>query len=201
MPAATAACSMRRWLRTNVRSGSIPHVVTSVAQTFLLLGQWERALAVDRSEPSIARPSALYQMGRIDEALAMIRPFAQRDLHPQLRTALDIMISAFESRWEDVIANIRRLVDSNFTDPEGFFHWAGALAVAGDRDGALEMLERTVEAGFYPASAFISFPNLDPLRSASDFRHIVRRAEERHREALDAFRAADGPQLLGLPAV
>ena len=104
-----------------------PAVVTSVAQTFLLLGQWERALAVDRSEPSIARPSALYQMGRIDEALAMIRPFAQRDLHPQLRTALDIMIAAFESRWEDVIANIRRLVDANFHDPEGFFHWAGAL--------------------------------------------------------------------------
>jgi len=34
-----------------------------------------------------------------------------------------------------------------------------------------------------------------------DFRHIVRRAEERQREALDAFRAADGPQLLGLPSV
>ena len=33
------------------------------------------------------------------------------------------------------------------------------------------------------------------------FRHIVRRAEERHREAVDAFRAADGPQLLGLPNV
>ena len=111
------------------------------------------------------------------------------------------MIAAFESRWEDVIANIRTLVDSDFTDPEGFFHWAGALAMAGDRDGALEMLERTVEAGFYPASAFISFPNLDPLRTASDFRHIVRRAEERHREALDAFRAADGPQLLGLPSM
>jgi eukaryotic-like serine/threonine-protein kinase len=178
-----------------------PAVVTSVAQTFLLLGQWERALAVDRSEPSIARPSALYQMGRIDEALEMIRPFATRDLHPQLRTALNIMVAAFESRWEDVISHIRTLVVSNFTDPEGFFHWAGALAMAGDRDGALDMLERTVEAGFYPVSAFISYPNLDALRTASDFRHIVRRAEERHREALDAFRAADGPQLLGLPSV
>ena len=73
--------------------------------------------------------------------------------------------------------------------------------MAGDRDGALEMLERTVEAGFYPASALVSYPNLDPLRTTSDFRHIVHRAEERHREALEAFRAADGPQLLGLPSV
>ncbi|HEY6614199.1 MAG TPA: hypothetical protein VIZ32_06750, partial [Vicinamibacterales bacterium] len=59
--------------------------------------------------------------------------------------------------------------------------------------------ERSVEAGFYPASALVSYPNLDPLRATSDFRNIVRRAEERQREALDAFRAADGPQLLGLP--
>jgi len=174
-------------------------VSTSVAQTFLLMGQWQRAFDVDRSEPSIARPSALHQLGRVDEALAMIRPFVTKDLHPQLRTALDIMISAFEERWEDVIAHVRGLVDRAFRDPEGFFHWAGALALAGDRDGALELLERSVEAGFYPASALVSYPNLDPLRATSDFRNIVRRAEERQREALDAFRAADGPQLLGLP--
>jgi hypothetical protein len=88
---------------------------------------------------------------------------------------------------------------SGFVDPEGFFHWAGALAVAGDKDGALELLERAVEIGFYPASALVSYPNLDSLRTMSDFRLIVRRAEERQREALEAFRAADGPQLLGLP--
>jgi hypothetical protein len=45
------------------------------------------------------------------------------------------------------------------------------------------------------------YPNLDPLRATPDFRHIVRRAEERQREALDAFRAADGPHLLGLPSM
>jgi hypothetical protein len=92
-------------------------------------------------------------------------------------------------------------LDTGFSDPEGFFHWAGALAVAGDRDGALELLERSVEAGFYPASALASYPNLDPLRATADFRHIVRRAEERQREALDAFRDADGPRLLGLPSL
>ena len=178
-----------------------PSVATSVAQTFLLMGEWERSLAVDRSEPSISRPSALYQLGRVDEALAMIRPLASRALHPKLRTAFDIMIAAFESRWDDAVHHVRSLVDSGSADPEGFFHWAGVLALAGDRDGALEMLERTVEAGFYPASALVSYPNLDPLRTTADFRHIVRRAEERQREALDAFRAADGPQLLGLPNV
>ena len=38
---------------------------------------------------------------------------------------------------------------------------------------------------------------IDPLRAAPDFRHMVKRAEERQREALDAFRDAGGPQFLG----
>ena len=178
-----------------------PGVATSIAQTFLLTGEWERALAVDRSDPSIARPTALYMLGRTEEAIAMIRPLTKRDLHPQLRTALEMMIAAFESRWEEVIRHARYMIDSGFVDPEGFFHWSGALAVAGDKDGALELLERTVEAGFYPATAFVSYPNLDPLRTTPDFRHIVRRAEERQREALEAFRIAGGPQLLGVSNV
>jgi hypothetical protein len=64
-----------------------------------------------------------------------------------------------------------------------------------------QLLDRTVEAGFYPATAFVNYPNLDPLRTTSDFRHIVRRAEERQRAALEAFRIAGGPQLLGLSNV
>jgi TolB-like protein len=179
-----------------------PALITSVAQTFLLVNDWDRALAVDRSMPSIARPTALYQLGRADEAVASIRAFLDKPgLHPQLKTAFETMTAAFESRWEAVLRYTRILAESPFTDPEGFFHWAGALAMAGDRDGALELLERSIEAGFYPASALASYPNLDPLRATPDFRHIVRRAEERHREALGAFRAADGPQLLGLPNV
>jgi len=176
-----------------------PAVATSVAQTFVLTGEWERAVATDRGAISIAPPTALYQLGRIDEALAMVRSMIREDLHPQLRTALEMMIAVFEARWDDVIRHTRWLMDSAFVDPEGFFHWAGALAMAGDKEGALELLERTVEGGYYPASAFVSYPNLDPIRTTSDFRHIVRRAEERHHEAHEAFRAADGPQLLGLP--
>jgi tetratricopeptide (TPR) repeat protein len=177
-----------------------PAVITSVPQTLLLMGEWERTIEVDRSEVSISRPTALYHLGRSDEALAELQSLVKRDLHPQLRVALELMIAAFESRWDVVIGHVRTLLDSGFADPEGLFHWAGAIAIAGDREGALDILERSVEAGFYPASAFISYPNLDPLRALPDFRHIVRRAEERQREALEAFRTADGPQLVGLPS-
>jgi hypothetical protein len=167
----------------------------------MLTGEWERVLVVDRSEPSISRPTALFLLGRVDEALGLVRPLLQKDLHPQLRLALTVMAAAFESKWDEVIESIHCLDHSGFFDPEGLFHWAGALAMAGDREGGLDMLERTVEGGFYPSSAFVTYPNLDPLRAMPDFRHIVRRAEERQRKALEAFRSAGGPQLLGLSHV
>jgi hypothetical protein len=39
------------------------------------------------------------------------------------------------------------------------------------------------------------------VRAGADFRHLVARADERQREALEAFRAADGARVLGLPQV
>jgi len=176
-----------------------PAVITSVPETFLLMGEWERAVEVDLREPSVTMPPALYFLGRTNEALQKLRPFMTRSLHPQLRTAIGIWIAAFESRWEDMVQLIRDLIDTGFSDPEGFFHWAGVLAIAGEQDSALEMLERAIEGGFYPVSALATYPHLDPLRGAPDFRHIVRRAEERQSEAQNAFRNAGGPQLLGLP--
>jgi len=99
-----------------------------------------------------------------------------------------------------VIVHTRRVIDSGFADAEVFYHWAAALAVAGDHDGALGLLERSIDGGFYPVSALARDRRFDALRSAPDFSQIFRRAEQLQREALETFRASDGPRLLGLPA-
>lgn len=91
------------------------------------------------------------------------------------------------------------LTRAGYKDPEGFYHWAGALAQAGALDSALAMLERSVRSGFYAGPGLARNPWLDPLRALPDFTHIVRSADELQREALDAFRAADGPRVLGVP--
>jgi hypothetical protein len=111
------------------------------------------------------------------------------------------MILALEGRYDDLIRQIHELVDSGFGDPEGIYHWAGSLAQAGDHDGALGLLERSIDGGFYPASALVHDPRFDAVRVSGDFRHLVARADERQREALDAFRAVDGARTLGLPQV
>jgi len=111
------------------------------------------------------------------------------------------MIAALDGRHDDLVDQIHQLADPGFSDPEAFYNWAAALAQAGDHDGALGMLARSINGGFHPASALVRDPRFDAVRAGADFRHLVGRADERQREALEAFRAADGARMLGLPQV
>jgi eukaryotic-like serine/threonine-protein kinase len=176
-----------------------PAVVTSVAQTFFLQGQWEQAIAADRSNPPFTTAVSLVQLGRVSEGLELLRTAAARGVHPQLHYLMQGMIALFEKRYDDVIVHTRRVIESGFADAEVFYHWAGALALAGDQDGALSLLERSIDGGFHPASSMARDWRFDPLRSAPDFNQIFRRAEELQRQALETFRGAGGVRLLGLP--
>jgi serine/threonine protein kinase len=176
-----------------------PAVVTSVAQTFFLQGQWEQAIAADRSNPPFTTAVSLVQLGRVSEGLDLLRTAAARGVHPQLHYLMEGMIALFEKRYDDVIVHTRRVIESGFADAEVFYHWAGALALAGDQDGALSLLERSIDGGFHPASSMARDWRFDPLRGAPDFNQIFRRAEELQRQALETFRGSGGPRLLGLP--
>jgi hypothetical protein len=79
-----------------------------------------------------------------------------------------ILIATLESRWDDRVQLIRDRRDSGFSDPEAFFQWAGALAMAGDQNGARSMLERAIEGGFYPVSPLATYPNLGKAKCGFD---------------------------------
>jgi serine/threonine protein kinase len=176
-------------------------LVTSVAQTFVLQGEWERAIAVDRSDPPFTTAVALMQLGRAPEAIELLRTAIARGLHPHLHNLVSSLIASFEGRHDEVIRQTYQAIESGFGDPEAFYHWAGALAQAGDHDGALGLLERSIDSGFHPASALVHDARFDPVRATTDFSQIAGRADELQRKALEAFRAADGPRMLGLPQV
>ena len=178
-----------------------PAVRTSVAQTFILKGDWERAMAADRSDPPFTTTHALMELGRGAEAVALLRKHVTRGSQPQLDHLLEAMLASLESRHEDVIRETHALLDSGFGDHEVFYHWSAALAQAGDVDGSLNLLERAISGGFHPASALARDRRFDPLRGMSDFRQLVRHADDLQRAALEAFRQADGPRLLGLPEI
>jgi len=174
-------------------------VVTSVSQTFFLKGEWEQAIAADRSDPPFTKAFALVQLGRAPEGVELLRASARRGAHPQIKDLLDSMVAFIEGRHDDVIRHTHRALESVLADSEVFYHWAGALAGAGDHDGALSLLERAVTGGFHPASGLVQDTRFDSLRATTDFRQIVKRAEELQQQALDTFRTSDGPRLLGLP--
>jgi TolB-like protein len=178
-----------------------PAVVTSAAQTFLLKGEWERAVEVDRSDPPFTKASALVLLGRGPEGLALLRASLARGLNPHLDSLGNGMIAALEGRHDDVIRQTYQVIDAGFGDQEVFYHWAASLAQAGDHDGALRLLERAIVGGFHPASALVRDPRFDPVRGMADFRQLVRRADDLQREAAETFRVANGPRLLGLPQV
>ena len=178
-----------------------PGVSTSVSQTFLLRGDWEQAMATDRTDPPVTTAMALVQLGRPNEGIELLRAGETRGLHPRFLNLISGIIAALEGRHNDLVREIHQLSDSGFGDPEGFYHWAAGLAQAGDHDGALGLLERCITGGFYPASALVRDPRFDAVRAGADFRQLVGRADERQREALEAFRAADGARMLGLPQV
>jgi len=162
---------------------------------------WERAMATDTSNPPFTTSHALIQLGRGPEAVELMRRHLGDGPQVQLQILLETMIASLEGRHDDVIRLTHELIDTGLTDAEVFHHWAGSLAEAGDQDGALSLLERAISGGFHPASALMRDRRFDKLRATSDFRQLVRRADDLQREALETFRAADGPRLLGLPQI
>jgi len=63
-------------------------------------------------------------------------------------------------------------------------------------DAAIEMLDRTERDGFFCYPIFARDPWLDPLRGDARFVAILKRAEERMRNAQRAFDAHPGSRVL-----
>jgi hypothetical protein len=90
------------------------------------------------------------------------------------------------------------MLQTGFHDPEGLFFCLRNASFVGDRELALEMLDRVVEGGFHCPTPLVRDPWLDPIRCEPGFVRALRRAEERYAAALQAFRAAGGERLLGV---
>jgi hypothetical protein len=177
-----------------------PHIVTSIAQTYLMRRDWARAIAADTSSTPIAKVLALVYSGNRAEAVSVLHGLIARGLPQSLQALLEGLLDFAEGNGARLLSAIHRMVDSQVgSDPEAMYHWSGSLCESGDHDGALGLLERSLDAGYYPAWTLVNDPRFDPVRGSADFRSLVRRAEEMQRRAVESFRAADGPRLLGLP--
>ncbi len=106
------------------------------------------------------------------------------------------LIDALEGKHQNAITRLSN-IDMTPLDSHTRFHLAEPFAVAGDHERALEMIERTVDGGFYPFP-FISAhcPFLAPLRSLPRFAEIAAKSKERTEAFLKAEHEGVSPSHL-----
>jgi len=178
-----------------------PAIATSVAHSYYMLGQYQRATEVDSDRPPYISVMAFIALGQFDEAKAIAEAArAHAGAHPHV----ELMVQLFEAMLTGRAADGRQVLGTltdfaGFNDPEGWYYWAQGAAFLEDRDYALELLTRAVTTGFACPRALESTPLFDGLRSSAEFAHLVAHAREGHEKAMIAFAQADGHRLLGLP--
>jgi len=138
-------------------------------------------------------------MGRHEEALALFDDRRKRLVRNGAlpSSAAFQVLQGFE--WF-LRADARALEHLNgfrhFPDPEGRYYIARGMVRINERTTAIEMLEEAERDGFFCYPIFARDPWLDPLRGDPRFIAVMKRSEERMREAQRTFDAHPGSRVL-----
>lgn len=173
-----------------------PHVRTGIAHTYFMQGRYEDALNEYRNaDVGYLEASALAMLGRSEEAIVLLR--TREDAGSVLGPYLSSLRNVLEGNREEAVALSKAaMTQALMRDGEAVFHLARHFARLGETTTALEALQRSIQQGFVCYSRFLTDPWLDSLRENTTFKGLLRAAETRHRQAVEAFIAANGPALL-----
>ncbi|MEZ0332976.1 MAG: protein kinase [Gemmatimonadales bacterium] len=174
-----------------------PGVRTSVAYTHWMLGNYEQVMVTDLEEIQALRNGALWMLGQREEALQGVKRLEAYWPGGADVWYLRAQLHAFEGDRERCAAALHRVLESGFHDPEGLYFCLRNAAFVGEGQLALEMLTRVVDMGFHCPTPLVRDPWLDPIRTAPEFVRALRRAEEEHGAAKQAYVSAGGERLLG----
>ena len=158
-----------------------PKMNTSVAHTWFMLGDYRRANAEVRRDIFYMWPLTLSMLGRDDEALRELDAALNSDPDPQFRAYHVSLVGAIQKNTAAALSGIEKIVAHN-RDPEAWFYQVRSLSRIGERDRALDLLER-VARSFFPVYTFEHDPWLEPLRGSPRFASIVADARKRHEQA------------------
>jgi tetratricopeptide (TPR) repeat protein len=178
-----------------------PQIATSVNHTYFMLGDYERALEHSRSDFGYLTGECLAMLGRREEAISALQKCETEKPWRLGKLFLTSLRALLEGKREESLEAGEELMKATFRDPEGMYYLARQLGHSGADEQALEMLKRSVEHGFFCYPAMVRDPWLDGLRGKTEFSDILRRAQQLHLEALQAFLANGGEALLGVRGV
>ena len=172
-----------------------PRIRTSVVHTHFLRRDYARVATAKLDEVPYIGPLSLAAVGRRTEAVAAVRELEERT-RTRLREFMVAARALLEGKTDESLAAVRRVLATDFSDPEGLFYLSRHLAHLKDLDGALEVFGRVVKGGYacYPVMAEDEW--LDPLRARREFKQLLADARRRHEEATQIFKDMRGESLL-----
>jgi serine/threonine protein kinase/tetratricopeptide (TPR) repeat protein len=178
-----------------------PAIATSVAHTFFMLGQYQRAIVTDSDHLPFVSVLSHLALGQQREAAALCQAGREEvDAHPHIGLMFQVFDAFVAGRSGEGRQVLAQLTDfPGFDDPEGWYYWAQGACTVQDHTLALSLLQRAVASGFHCPRALETAPLLDGLRGTPEFARVLGRAREAHDGAAAAFAKADGHRLLGLP--
>jgi tetratricopeptide (TPR) repeat protein len=171
-------------------------IVTSVAHTFFLLGDYQRAL-------EWYPPGALFYLdlavlavsGREAEAAELLaRRSCPGGAVPPMIESLRFFLQGDHARSLEIVR--QALAVRPAWDPEVTFYLARQLARDGAHADALRTLRGLVTEGFFCSAALRCDPWLRPLSHLPDFKDVLDLVLGREAEARAAFEAAGGHEVL-----
>src|SRR5262245_45941208 len=174
-----------------------PSVRTSVAFTYWMAAEYEKAIEIDDQDMRWLTVYSLPMMGKEAEAVAAIdesRASRPRGFSNAMLLALK---AGIQRDREACLLHSKRVDDGGFHDPEGLYYAARNLSRAGADAEAMPLLERAVRGGFHVPVVMARDPWLDSLRGTPGFEALRREAEEGHRASVEAYRKAGGERLVG----
>jgi eukaryotic-like serine/threonine-protein kinase len=177
-----------------------PSSRTSVAHSFLLRGEYERAISADVEDPPYLTMLAMVGQGRTQAALEFFESVqARRSPDAHIAVVLTVLRATVAGRREEGVAAVARLMEfPGFRDPEGWYYWAILCCGMHDHEHGLAFLGRAVDAGFHSVHALQIPAPFDPVRREPAFADLLDRVRAGQSEAERMFADADGPRILGV---
>ena len=171
-------------------------IMTSVAHTLFLLGDYERTLEwYSLGVRYYLDLAALAAAGREAEAIELLRnrsvPGGQ---FPAMMESLRFSLQGDHARSIEILREA--LAPRPTKDPEAKFYLARQLARDGEHAEALRTIRDLVTEGFVCSVALRCDPWLLPLSRLPDFQDVLDEVLKREADARAAFQAAGGDRVL-----
>jgi eukaryotic-like serine/threonine-protein kinase len=177
-----------------------PHVVTSVAHTYFLRGEYQKSLDCYGTKPGYYLDcAALAALGDTRTALARLREREQAGgASGSVRAIMQSLRAYLEGNFEECLRAIEAGEFHARKDLESQYYMGRQFAQIGETERAIKVLSSVVDKGLLCGSALSRDPSFASLRSSPAYSEVILAAEARRGQAHAAFLEAGGPQILNL---